>query len=71
MMLRSALCGNYVNFGVLRLYGDQALDKALNMFIKLLVSIPLKNLLVSCHVHVVSSQDYGSSIHQLVLWLVA
>ena len=45
-MLKGALCGNYVNFGVFRLYGDDALDKALNMFIKLMVSIPLKNLLV-------------------------
>ena len=45
-MLKGALCGNYVNFGVFRLYGDNALDKALNMFIKLMVSIPLKNLLV-------------------------
>ena len=46
-MLKAALCGNYVNFGVLRLYGDTALDKALDMFVKLLVSIPLKSLLVS------------------------
>ena len=46
-MLKAALCGNYVNFGVLRLYGDNALDEALNMFVKLLISIPLKNLLVS------------------------
>lgn len=46
-MLKEALCGNYVNFGVFRLYGDDALDKALNMFIKLLISIPLKTLLVS------------------------
>ena len=45
-MLKAALCGNYVNFGVLRLYGDTALDKALDMFVKLLVSIPLKSLLV-------------------------
>eukprot|EP00731_Ephydatia_muelleri_P021099 Em0013g826a len=44
-MLKAALCGNYVNFGVLRLYGDSALDEALNMFVKLLISIPLKNLL--------------------------
>lgn len=44
-MLKEALCGNYVNFGVFRLYGDDALDKALNMFIKLLFSIPLKTLL--------------------------
>ena len=46
VMLKEALCGNYVNFGVFRLYGDDALDKALNMFIKLLISIPLKTLLV-------------------------
>ena len=45
-MLKEALSGNYVNFGVFRLYGDDALDKALNMFIKLLISIPLKTLLV-------------------------
>lgn len=45
-MLKAALCGNYVNFGVFRLYGDDALDKALSMFVKLLISIPLKNLLV-------------------------
>ncbi len=46
-MLKGALCGTYVNFGVFRLYGDDALDKALNMFVKLMVSIPLKDLLVS------------------------
>ena len=49
-MLKAALCGNYVNFGVFRLYGDSALDKALNMFVKLLLSIPLKNLLVSDYI---------------------
>ncbi|OXA43995.1 Exportin-7 [Folsomia candida] len=26
LMLKAALCGNYVNFGVFRLYGDEALD---------------------------------------------
>ena len=46
-MLKAALCGNYVNFGVFRLYGDDALDEALKTFVKLLVSIELKNLLVS------------------------
>lgn len=45
-ILKSALCGNYVNFGVLRLYGDAALDSALDVFIKLLLSLPLKNLMV-------------------------
>ena len=39
-MLKAALCGSYVNFGVFRLYGDEALDNALNTFVKLLLSIP-------------------------------
>ena len=46
-MLKSALCGSYVNFGVFRLYGDDALDNALNTFVKLLLSIPQSDLLVS------------------------
>ena len=45
-ILRSTLCGSFVNFGVMKLYGDTALDDALNVFIKLLISLPLKNLLV-------------------------
>ncbi|XP_072177284.1 exportin-7-like [Diadema setosum] len=44
-MLKAALSGSYVNFGVFRLYGDSALDEALQMFVKLLLSIPLSNLL--------------------------
>ncbi|XP_014218065.1 exportin-7 isoform X2 [Copidosoma floridanum] len=44
-MLRTALCGNYVNFGVFRLYGDEALDNALNTFAKLLLSISQSDLL--------------------------
>ena len=66
-MLKAALCGSYVNFGVFRsrinfdfscwvnrnfdicdnntmflfrLYGDEALDNALNTFVTLLLSIP-------------------------------
>ena len=46
-MLKAALSGSYVNFGVFRLYGDSALDEALQMFVKLLLSIALSNLLVS------------------------
>ena len=45
-MLKAALCGSYVNFGVFRLYGDDALDNALNTFVKLLLSIPQSDLLV-------------------------
>merc|ERR1712241_511900 len=44
-MLKAALCGSYVNFGVFRLYGDDALDNALNSFVKLLLSIPQSDLL--------------------------
>jgi len=44
-MLKAALCGSYVNFGVFRLYGDQALDNALNMFVKMMLAIPLQDLL--------------------------
>ncbi|CAH1784527.1 unnamed protein product, partial [Owenia fusiformis] len=44
-MLKAALCGNYVNFGVFRLYGDDALSNALQTFVKLLLSIPHSDLL--------------------------
>ena len=50
LMLKAALCGNYVNFGVFRLYGDEALDNVLNCFVKLLLSIPLSDLMVSASV---------------------
>ena len=45
--LKAALSGNYVNFGVFRLYGDRALDDALSTFVKLLLSISQSDLLVS------------------------
>ena len=45
-MLKAALSGGYVNFGVLRLYGDDALENALGMFIKLLGSIDQKDIMV-------------------------
>ncbi|KAL1509455.1 hypothetical protein ABEB36_004189 [Hypothenemus hampei] len=44
-MLKASLCGSYVNFGVFRLYGDEALDNALNVFVKLLLSIPQRDIL--------------------------
>ncbi|KAH1005287.1 hypothetical protein HUJ04_006300 [Dendroctonus ponderosae] len=44
-MLKSALCGSYVNFGVFRLYGDEALDNVLNVFVKMLLSISHSDLL--------------------------
>ncbi|XP_046851290.1 exportin-7-like isoform X2 [Xenia sp. Carnegie-2017] len=44
-MLKSALSGGYVNFGVFALYGDDALDNSLNMFVKLAYSVPRKDIL--------------------------
>uniref|UniRef100_A0A6I8RC37 Exportin 7 n=1 Tax=Xenopus tropicalis TaxID=8364 RepID=A0A6I8RC37_XENTR len=44
-VLKAALSGNYVNFGVFRLYGDEALDNALQTFVKLLLSVPHSDLL--------------------------
>ena len=59
-MLKAALCGGYVNFGVFGLYGDNALEKALKTFVELLSSIPHSNLLVSCRVRVSwTSFDFG------------
>ncbi len=45
-MLKASLGGGYINFGVMRLYGDKALDDALGMFVKLVMSIPQRDLLV-------------------------
>ncbi|PNT75526.1 hypothetical protein BRADI_1g34100v3 [Brachypodium distachyon] len=44
-VLSRALCGNYVNFGVFELYGDRALADALDISLKMVLSIPLSDLL--------------------------
>lgn len=41
----TALVGNYVNFGVFELYGDRALVDALDISLKMALSIPLKDVL--------------------------
>lgn len=46
-MLKAILCGNYVNLGVFKLYGDNAFDSVMNTAAKLILSIPHKDLLVS------------------------
>jgi len=46
-MVTNALSGNYINFGVFGLYGDPALNNALDMIIKLSLSIPLQELMVN------------------------
>ena len=41
----AALGGNYVNFGVFELYGDRALADALDIALKMTLSIPLNDIL--------------------------
>jgi exportin-7 len=44
-MFARALAGNYVNFGVFALYGDSALSDAMSICFRLLVIIPIDDLL--------------------------
>ncbi|XP_034692714.1 exportin-7-like isoform X1 [Vitis riparia] len=44
-ILSRALTGNYVNFGVFELYGDRALADALDIALKMMLSIPLADIL--------------------------
>lgn len=41
----AALSGNYVNFGVFELYGDRALVDALEIIVKMILSIPVADVL--------------------------
>lgn len=41
----AALAGNYVNFGVFELYGDRALADALDIALKMCLSVPLADIL--------------------------
>ncbi|XP_027281006.1 ran-binding protein 17 isoform X4 [Cricetulus griseus] len=43
--LKSALCGNYVSFGVFKLYGDSHFDNVLQAFVKMLLSVSHSDLL--------------------------
>ncbi|XP_075797468.1 ran-binding protein 17 isoform X4 [Microtus pennsylvanicus] len=43
--LKSALCGNYVSFGVFKLYGDNNFDNVLQAFVKMLLSVSHSDLL--------------------------
>lgn len=46
-ILKAALCGNYVNFGVCKLYGDETLENVLDVTTKLILTIPQNDLMVS------------------------
>jgi len=39
-LLKNALCGNFVNFGVFTLYNDQCLDEVLQVSINLMTTLP-------------------------------
>lgn len=52
----TALAGNYVNFGVFELYGDRALADALDISLKMILSIPLTDILA--YQKVVSNTSY-------------
>ena len=54
-MLKAALAGGYINFGVMRLYGDEALNDVLGMFVKLVMSIPQQDILVSFQIQYLMS----------------
>lgn len=41
----TAIVGEYVTFGVFELYGDKALDDALDIAMKMILSVPLTDLL--------------------------
>ncbi len=66
-MLKASLCGNYVNFGVFRLYGDDALDNALGMFVKMLLSISQNDLLVSITIVDMNMAMIKGMVHRLGL----
>ncbi|MFS7905420.1 hypothetical protein Hanom_Chr01g00047461 [Helianthus anomalus] len=46
-VLSRALAGNYVNFGVFELYGDRALADALDIALKMTLSVPLADILAN------------------------
>ncbi|GAX79235.1 hypothetical protein CEUSTIGMA_g6675.t1 [Chlamydomonas eustigma] len=76
MMLSRAMSGNYVNFGVFDLYGDPALKDALEMAMRLVLSIPMSDILAfrkvsrayfslmevlsHSHTNIVASQDQST-----------
>ncbi|CAI7934492.1 unnamed protein product [Closterium sp. NIES-54] len=64
-LLISALAGNYVNFGVMELYGDTALPDALDVALKLCLSIPLPEIMAFRKVRVSASPPLLSAIPQI------
>jgi exportin-7 len=46
-IMSKCLGGRYVNFGVLWLYQDKAVNDALDIIVQLMMSVPIEDLLVS------------------------
>ncbi|KAG0364963.1 Exportin 7 [Gamsiella multidivaricata] len=44
-VLSASLSGKYANFGVFKLYGDKALDQALEVFFSLMLAIPVGDMI--------------------------
>lgn len=66
-MLKAALSGGYVNFGVLRLYGDDALDNAIRIFVKLLESIEQRDIMVTEYIcFIISKKTCYQNISRLL-----
>ena len=57
------MCGNYVNFGVFELYGDRALADALDISLKMTLSVPLSDILAFRKVPVSSFVYYWQNRH--------
>ena len=64
-ILKSSLSGAYVNFGVFQLYNDMALNDALEMFVKLLLSFEQSDLIVNIlkfvHLFILYSKTWAFS----------
>ena len=73
-ILKNALGGNYVNFGVFKLYGDDTLDNVLNIAAKMIMSIQQNDLLVRIRFFVRFKSDmplnsFISLIRNILNWL--
>ncbi|KJH50942.1 hypothetical protein DICVIV_02903 [Dictyocaulus viviparus] len=61
-VLKCALIGAYVPFGVFRLYGDPCLQDSLNMFVKLFIKIPEEDF----HSYTKIAQHYYNLLENVV-----
>jgi exportin-7 len=62
MILTHSLAGNYVNFGVFDLYGDRALSDALDVALKMALSIPMPDIMAYRKVRVLVIGGEGGGL---------